>query len=111
MRGQTDGTVERRYRKLAAAVLLSAVADLERPETTVGGIEQRLTDLTVQVEAGQFLVEREDALFWFQGAGLNMRASRHHNPQWRARLAALRARQAELDAAAGPRKRRRRRAA
>lgn len=113
------------YRKLAAAVISAAVTDFggwpwrrASNDRAVSGkassLAYRLQVINTRIEAGRFLVERDDEItrFWFTLAGLDQRAAHRHEP-WIHRLAALRAvevelrRRFELEAARNERRRRR----
>jgi hypothetical protein len=97
------------YRKLAAQVINAAVTDfggwphrLRVPQIRgvsdrKHGLEYRLTWLRNSIDAGRFLIERDDEIvrFWFHLAGLNRNVFRRHQA-WVHRLAALRAQEREL---------------
>lgn len=102
---------DRPYRKLALEVICAAVTDFGGwPWRTAGSVAQarvvtgnptsleyRLRWFRFAIEAGRFLVERDDEVvqFWFAAAGISAHHARKHQP-WIRRLAALRAQETEL---------------
>lgn len=85
--------------RLAAAVVGRAISDFQEGfssphEDKESRVAAALASLERRIEAGEFLLERDDAVtrFWFYGAGLKVAAvhTEGHRRGWYRRLAALR---------------------
>jgi hypothetical protein len=95
-------------RKLAAGVINQAIRDFNSVtdltdrmpvKTERDKIKRALANTRIRIDAGRFLVERDDkkTRFWFHLAGVDLTGARSRMPRtWRPRLEALRAKESDL---------------